>query len=245
MIGFYILRERLLEHLRHRIHNGETTERGMALRAGISQPHLHNLLKGVRMLNADTGDKLLQKLGMTVLDLFDSDELRRALFVRTRSSELSVEVPVLKARLGPALPWPDLIGLFERVQVPVRAVSGLRNAVIASLADDPAMAPVLVAGDLVLLDNTHPAPAAGPEVLFAVELNGCAAIRWIRRGRNSIYLASAATRERPLEWQRIENAAAIRARAIPLRSMHQPELLYDPLLPRDTRPAPAPRSVAN
>ena len=48
MIGFEILRNRLIENIRYRIRNGELTERGLARRTGISQPHLHNLLKGVR-----------------------------------------------------------------------------------------------------------------------------------------------------------------------------------------------------
>ena len=247
MIGFDVLRHRLLDHLRHRIRNGENTERGLALKAGISQPHLHHLLKGVRRLNADTGDQLMQNLGISVLDLLDAGELRGALFLRSRRAELAIEIPVLKDRLGPGLPWPDQIGLFEKVQVPVRSVARLRQPVVARLVDDPEMAPLFGGGDLVVLDNSEHALNEDPGALFAVEIGGRGAIRWVRQGRRSVYLLTIGTRDFPLRWERVEAPArsVVRARAIPLRSMHQPELVYDPLLPRDIGRAPAVRSVAS
>ncbi len=118
MIGFDNLRTRLIEQLRHRIRNGEVTERALARKTGISQPHLHNLLKGVRALNAGRSDQLLTKLGLTALDLFEGEELRRALSLRARQGEVLLEVPVLEDRLGPGLPWPDRLSPFERVEVP-------------------------------------------------------------------------------------------------------------------------------
>lgn len=245
MIGFNILRQRLIEHLRLRIRNGETTERGLALKAGISQPHLHNLLKGVRLLNTTTSDQLMRKLGMTVFDLVATDELRRALFLDVRRRDVAIEVRVLKHRLGPGLPWTVEVSLFEQVPVPVRSVSRLSNPRVARLADDPAMPPVLAAGDLVLLDDSASGLRDDPEALFAVESGGQALIRWIRRGRNSVYLLDTATRDRPHQWERAAPDAVIRARAIPLRSMHQPEPVYDPLLLRDTHRALAEPSAAN
>ena len=37
---------KLLARVRDRLHNGELTERGLARQIGISQPHVHNVLKG-------------------------------------------------------------------------------------------------------------------------------------------------------------------------------------------------------
>ena len=51
------------------------TERGFARGTGISQPHLHNMLKGVRVLSPPMADLLLRHLHMSVLDLLDTDEL--------------------------------------------------------------------------------------------------------------------------------------------------------------------------
>ncbi len=55
--------------VRTRVRNGEVTERGLALRAGISQPYLHNVLKGARQMTPDLADRLLRQLDLTVVDL--------------------------------------------------------------------------------------------------------------------------------------------------------------------------------
>jgi transcriptional regulator with XRE-family HTH domain len=75
---FSHLQERLVEHLRHRIQSGETTERGLARIAGISQPHLHNVLKGKRVLSMAMADEILKNLQITVLDLIPSDLVVRS-----------------------------------------------------------------------------------------------------------------------------------------------------------------------
>jgi transcriptional regulator with XRE-family HTH domain len=242
MIGFEIVRGRLIEAVRRRIRAGEITERALARKAGLSQPHLHNILKGVRALNPETGDQLLETVGLTITDLLDSDELRRALFLVGKNAEPAVEVPVLHCRIGPGLPWTDQPSPFERVRVPYLRVSRMQNPVVARLGEDPAMAPLLAAGDLVLLDSSEVARGSDePDALFAVESRGSVGIRWVRRGRGRIYLIAVATLDFPLQWETSEHHA-VRARAVPLRSMYPTELVYDPLLPpRDTLPAPAGR----
>jgi antitoxin component HigA of HigAB toxin-antitoxin module len=46
-------------HLRKRIHSGELTERSLARITGISQPHMHNVLKGKRLLSLEKADRIL------------------------------------------------------------------------------------------------------------------------------------------------------------------------------------------
>ena len=48
------LRARLVENLRLRVRSGVATERGLARQTGISQPHLHHVLKGKRLLSLET-----------------------------------------------------------------------------------------------------------------------------------------------------------------------------------------------
>ena len=72
---FYQLQQHLVEHLRHRVQSGETTERGLARVAGISQPHLHNVLKGKRILSIEMADEILKNLQITILDLIPPDLL--------------------------------------------------------------------------------------------------------------------------------------------------------------------------
>jgi transcriptional regulator with XRE-family HTH domain len=73
---FYELQQRLLEELRQRVRSGAATERGLARTAGISQPHLHNVLKGKRLLSMDKADELLRRLQIDVLQLIHPEELR-------------------------------------------------------------------------------------------------------------------------------------------------------------------------
>lgn len=71
---FESLQLRLIEHVQERVQRGELTERGLARRTGISQPHLHNVLKGARVLSPHIGDLLLRHLHITLLDLLNADE---------------------------------------------------------------------------------------------------------------------------------------------------------------------------
>jgi hypothetical protein len=69
-VNFRDLQLRLIEHLRDRVRSGELTERGLARISGISQPHIHNVLKGKRSLSLDTSDTLLHHLHLDIRDLF-------------------------------------------------------------------------------------------------------------------------------------------------------------------------------
>src|SRR5438034_1253884 len=53
---FQDLQLRLLEELRHRVRSGAATERGLARDTGLSQPHLHHVLKGKRLLSVEKAD---------------------------------------------------------------------------------------------------------------------------------------------------------------------------------------------
>jgi plasmid maintenance system antidote protein VapI len=55
---------RLLAYVRSQITNGELTERGFARLIGISQPHVHNVLKGVRKLSPNIFDLALKYLAI-------------------------------------------------------------------------------------------------------------------------------------------------------------------------------------
>jgi transcriptional regulator with XRE-family HTH domain len=73
---FQDLQQRLVEELRLRVRSGEATERGLARLSGISQPHLHHVLKGKRTFSIETSDEVLRRLQIDVLQLILSHELR-------------------------------------------------------------------------------------------------------------------------------------------------------------------------
>jgi plasmid maintenance system antidote protein VapI len=74
-IQFDELMDRLRAYIRLRINSGEFTERSLARVLRISQPHLHNMLKGVRRINVELGDRLMVKFRISVLDLITEEEM--------------------------------------------------------------------------------------------------------------------------------------------------------------------------
>ena len=68
-MDFQTLQANLLAHLRRCVLNGELTERGLARMSGLSQPHVHHVLKGARTLSLVSTDRILRTLGLSVLDL--------------------------------------------------------------------------------------------------------------------------------------------------------------------------------
>jgi transcriptional regulator with XRE-family HTH domain len=75
---FHDLQQRLLKELRQRVRSGAATERGLARLSGISQPHLHNVLKGKRELSLRKADVLLHRLQIDLLQLIEPEELRES-----------------------------------------------------------------------------------------------------------------------------------------------------------------------
>jgi transcriptional regulator with XRE-family HTH domain len=74
-VDFQNLERRFIEHLRQRIRNGELTERRLAQMTGISQPHVHNVLKGKRIFSPSMADMILHTLHLDLLDLIEPEEL--------------------------------------------------------------------------------------------------------------------------------------------------------------------------
>ncbi len=81
---FEILHARLIAAIRSRVRNGEMSERGLARLAGISQPHMHNVLKGARSLSSGSADIILRSLRMNIFDLLEDED--RADHFRERDS---------------------------------------------------------------------------------------------------------------------------------------------------------------
>jgi len=73
-VNFKHLEHRFLCELRERIRSGAVTERGLARLTGVSQPHIHNVLKGKRFFSLEKADQVLGSLGLDVLDLIDPYE---------------------------------------------------------------------------------------------------------------------------------------------------------------------------
>lgn len=73
-MDFQELERRFIAYLRGRIRSGDLTERRLAKLTGISQPHVHNVLKGKRVFSTAMTDTILHVLRVDLLDLITSDE---------------------------------------------------------------------------------------------------------------------------------------------------------------------------
>jgi transcriptional regulator with XRE-family HTH domain len=76
-MDFQELHGRFVAHLRDLVRSGELTERGLARISGVSQPHIHNVLKGKRILSTEMSDAILHQLRMDLLDFVRPEDLAR------------------------------------------------------------------------------------------------------------------------------------------------------------------------
>ncbi|MBL8228410.1 MAG: XRE family transcriptional regulator [Bryobacterales bacterium] len=83
-LTFHDLTQRLIRELNRRVHSGDLTERGLARRLEASQPHIHNMLKGVRGMSVPLADHILDRLQIPLDSLLTDDEIERILEQRVR-----------------------------------------------------------------------------------------------------------------------------------------------------------------
>jgi plasmid maintenance system antidote protein VapI len=74
-LSFQALQSRLIRFVNLQIKNGDFTELGLARILGISQSQIHNVLKGARRLQPELADHLMAKLGVSLFDLLELEEL--------------------------------------------------------------------------------------------------------------------------------------------------------------------------
>lgn len=96
---FQVLQRRLIALINFRIRNGEFTERGLARILEISQPQMHNVLKGQRKLHCELADVMLRKLGVTVLDLIDNSEIYNHKSISGAEAACTLRQPLEVVRL--------------------------------------------------------------------------------------------------------------------------------------------------
>ena len=194
------LHYRLVATLRTRVRNGELSERRLAHITGVSQPHIHNVLKGVRTLSQHMADRILRRLDLNLLDLIGQERPY-------------VEVPVLEGCLGPGLPLPWIPSPVERYPFPRSYVASLHDAVVASLAADPKMAGLVRENDLVLLDRSLKDRTGFCEgVFYVVNYLGEGLIRRVRREGAYLLLLSDGAEPDRLDGVHLRDVIAARVR---------------------------------
>ena len=189
---FEKLQERLLLLLRARVQGGEITERSLAKLTDISQPHIHNVLKGTRKFSPEIADSILRKLGMTVLDLFNVTELVAQLYKNSPHEDQRYgSVGMLEGDLGPGNPLPVLKRSDQRFTVPQSQLKMVTDPVAARLAFDPQRRGTFEGGEVVLLDQSEMSRAfLEPQSLFVVLTSRGALVRKLIHRSDHLMLLS-------------------------------------------------------
>jgi hypothetical protein len=180
---------RLVSDVRARVRNGELSERGLARLTGISQPHIHNVLKGTRLLSTEMADQILRHLRINLVDLLATED-GAAPGITPKAEEACDcrSVALLDGWLGREYPYPQATGR-ELYPFPAADVKRLGSPVAARLAPDPHREPIFSGRGVVLLDRSE-AIRLDPDAegYFAVDLSGGATIGSVRRALRHLYL---------------------------------------------------------
>jgi hypothetical protein len=206
-LSFKALYERMLERVRGRVREGAITERGLARATGLSQPHIHHLLKSARMPTTASADAILAILFHGgVADLLGGDDFEG----EWRTPEPSAGVRLLRGVVSQRVAWMDGWSDDEPVPFPCSVIAELREPAALRVVDDAQMGlgAGVVAADLQWQTGSFP----DPRYAYVVIVDGCGAIRWIRPGRACLYLATDATLDRPARWVQVKKSVKVTAR---------------------------------
>jgi hypothetical protein len=201
---FCDLRSALLDAIRIRVRNGELTERRLAKLLGISQPHLHNVLKGTRCLSMEMSDRFLAQLRLSTLDLIDAKKMRHHLGEEQPEMRSYSYLPVLQGRLGPAERWPDQVEQYARFPVAPDISARMFHPVVVRVSADASMEPLFAEGDALLLDQSNTARTQiEAHALYVLKRGSAGVVRRLRKAGETLYAVTEDALDRPSAWERL------------------------------------------
>jgi hypothetical protein len=186
---------RVIGVARQAVQAGEISERALARRAGLSQPHLHNVLKGVRALSPAAADQLMRALDVSV---------PQALWLGSHVAVSEImPVPLLRDHIGPGseASFSEFRGYLP---FPAPLVAPLEDPVAAHLAADLALPSELRPGDVVLLDrNAARRILPEPGNCWVVADSAGLRVRYVRRNGSTLELGAASKRSDIRVWRTV------------------------------------------
>ena len=208
---FELLHQALIANVRQRVRNGDITERSLARLTGVSQPHIHNVLKGVRILSNHLADAILLQLKINVGDLTGNSQKEIA---PLRS------IPLIAGLLGQETGEFDPGRTTGIVSIPALVTANLWRPVMARLGYDPEARPRFEEGDLVLIDQ---AARSRDELLtdgiYVVSTTFGPRLRYVRNTGDQLFLVAEAWKHLPERWVPLDSECGshtefVRGRAI-------------------------------
>ncbi len=201
------MQERLVVHLRNRVRAGELTERNLARITGMSQPHMHNVLKGIRSLSPEYADQIVEHLNLSVTDLLTGAEIGNNPVDATRSTAF---IPKMQEKISNSIFNIDKMELAGVYPMPRSMTDSLVRPVMVNLAYDADLYPAYDAdlypqfqeGDLALIDRAPSSrESLSASAVYLVQIGNETLVRAIRRGGSRLYFVTPRTLEEPRNWQ--------------------------------------------
>ncbi|HUA61785.1 MAG TPA: XRE family transcriptional regulator [Verrucomicrobiae bacterium] len=75
ILDFEVLHSRVVQHLQDIVRNGVVTERGLSRMTGLSQPHIHQVLKGTKFLSMASANHVLRSLQTDLVDFLEPEDI--------------------------------------------------------------------------------------------------------------------------------------------------------------------------
>ncbi len=202
---FIELQEALLAHVRRKVRNGEMTERALAKQVGVSQPHMHNVLKTHRSITPQLSDRMLHILRLTVLDLMEESHVKEHLKKIVPGTDHYSHVPVLEGLLGPDHPWPSRLKPNDSLPVPTSTLRSIAHPVIVKFAADSRMSPTFGSGDTALLNQSRRARTEiDSEAYYVVRRGYSGMVRKARLSGRHLFLIAEDCLASPGGWEKID-----------------------------------------
>lgn len=212
-VTFDDLAQRMVRDLEKLVRSGAVTERRLAGMVGVSQPHLHNVVNGLRKLTPNIADQIMERLDWSLLDLVESAEAHALLSRRQARLAYGREIPIAHSAVGVGFSLPGREK--SEINVPNSWLGRAEIPVAVSAGFDPVMESVYREGDILLIDR---GPAARglihDDALYVVRWNGESVARWLRFSSRGLYLVADANWGEPLQWTLAVAPASRRAEIV-------------------------------
>ncbi|MBE0660609.1 MAG: helix-turn-helix transcriptional regulator [Bryobacteraceae bacterium] len=197
-VTFAAMQRRMVAYIRGLMADGELTERGLARMVGVSQPHIHNVLKGARSLSPEIGDQISGVLGISLLELAESSELAGVLEDRIAADADFRVVRSAAGQISPYQRFPDLTAAERWVRVPASAVAGVERPVLTGFHADSELAPCFRGATHIMLEVNETARLAVNErCWYALRWGGSGYMRQVRREGGALVVLGQRT------WQQV------------------------------------------
>ena len=197
---FHQLFDALLRHVRGLIRSGEISERGLARLIGYSQPHVHNILAGVRHMNLRFADDLLGGLGLSLRDLPISPGQPARL--------THVPVPLCSGEVSPSREYPKEKSAATAILVRAAEVSAAVSCLAFRVGEDEtSMRPAICPGDTIVADcSLDRRRRPDPLGIYILRIEGRGFVRRCRRVGDRLLILSdqEPSAGPPLTWISLE-----------------------------------------